>query len=199
MYQASTFPWVSQCSESFYLILFRGYVERKCSVLFYPRSIPENQGGCDISEKDKQMQRHWDGENSFWIHTKCTHFIRGFPEAGNRQCFLIFFSIWKSIYVIIANNIKKSAMAADDRALNIQIVLITMALSLKNWSFRLHEHDKMHAKRLAITHFNQARKKNKLTNKQTLNRDKTKQQTKQIQKFKWLNVAISGAKFWLIG
>lgn len=56
VYQASTFPLISQCSERFRLKLFHGYVERKCYMLFYPQSIPENRGRYNISEKDKQMQ-----------------------------------------------------------------------------------------------------------------------------------------------
>ena len=70
---------------------------------------------------------------------------------------------------------------ADDRTINLQSVLITRALSLKNWSFRLHEHDKMHSSRIVITHFNQARKNyhmNKFTAKQTLNKNKTRQKSK---------------------
>ena len=71
---------------------------------------------------------------------------------------------------------------ADDRTINLQSVLITRALSLKNWSFRLHEHDKMHSSRIIITHFNQARKNyqmNKFTTKQKQN--ETKKQSKQNQ------------------
>ena len=70
---------------------------------------------------------------------------------------------------------------ADDRTINLQSVLVTRALSLKNWSFRLHEHDKMHSSRIVITHFNQARKNyhmNKFTAKQTLNKNKTRQKSK---------------------
>ena len=70
---------------------------------------------------------------------------------------------------------------ADDRTINLQSVLVTRALFLKNWSFRLHEHDKMHSSRIVITHFNQARKNyqiNKFTAKQTLNKNKTRQKSK---------------------
>ena len=70
---------------------------------------------------------------------------------------------------------------ANDRTINLQSVLVTRALSLKNWSFRLHEHDKMHSSRIVITHFNQARKNyhmNKFTAKQTLNKNKTRQKSK---------------------
>ena len=70
---------------------------------------------------------------------------------------------------------------ADDRTINLQSVLITRALSLKNWSFRLHEHDKMHSSRIVTTHFNQARKNyqmKKFTTKQTLNKNKTRQKSK---------------------
>ena len=69
----------------------------------------------------------------------------------------------------------------DDRTINLQSVLITRALSLKNRSFRLHEHDKMHSSRIVTTHFNQARKNyqmNKFTTKQTLNKNKTRQKSK---------------------
>ena len=70
---------------------------------------------------------------------------------------------------------------ADDRTINLQSVLVTRALSLKNWSFRLHEHDKMHSSRIVTTHFNQARKNyqmKKFTTKQTLNKNKTRQKSK---------------------
>ena len=70
---------------------------------------------------------------------------------------------------------------ADDRTINLQSVLITRALSLKNRGFRLHEHDKMHSSRIVTTHFNQARKNyqmNKFTTKQTLNKNKTRQKSK---------------------
>ena len=80
----------------------------------------------------------------------------------------------------------------DDRTINLQSVLVTRALSLKNWSFRLHEHDKMHSSRIVITHFNQARKNyqmNKFTAKQTLNKNKTRQKSK-ANKIRHSNNAI---------
>ena len=94
--------------------------------------------------------------------------------------FLRVFLIWKPTCVITEKN--PNTTGADDRTINLQSVLITRALSLKNWSFRLHEHDKMHSSRIVITHFNQARKNyqmNKSTTKQTLNKNKTRQKAKQ--------------------
>ena len=81
---------------------------------------------------------------------------------------------------------------SDDRTINLQSVLVTRALSLKNWSFRLHEHDKMHSSRIVITHFNQARKNyqmNQFTAKQTLNKNKTRQKSK-ANKIRHSNNAI---------
>ena len=93
--------------------------------------------------------------------------------------FLRVFLIWKPTCVITEKN--PNTTGADDRTINLQSVLITRALSLKNRSFRLHEHDKMHSSRIVTTHFNQARKNyqmNKFTTKQTLNKNKTRQKSK---------------------
>ena len=93
--------------------------------------------------------------------------------------FLRVFLIWKPTCVITEKN--PNTTGADDRTINLQSVLITRALSLKNRSFRLHEHDKMYSSRIVTTHFNQARKNyqmNKFTTKQTLNKNKTRQKSK---------------------
>ena len=92
LYQASTFLYVSLCSESSCLILFRGYDERNCYVLFYPLSIPENRGRYNISQKEKQMKWHLEGgKNSFRIHS--THLSLRVPMAGNRQWLFNFLTI----------------------------------------------------------------------------------------------------------
>ena len=73
LYQASNFPLVSQCSERFCLKLFRGCVEMKCYMLFYPQSIPENRerkaNNCSGIEKGKICSEF--REN---VHTKTSGF-----------------------------------------------------------------------------------------------------------------------------
>ena len=102
--------------------------------------------------------------------------------VGNGQWFLpsYGFFLFESLHVSLLKRTQQTG--ADDRTINLQSMLITKALFLKNWSFRLHEHDKMHSSRIVITHFNQARKNyqmNKSKTKQTLNKNKTRQKAKQ--------------------
>ena len=79
VYQASTFLYVSLCSESSCLILFRGYDERNCYVLFYPLSIPENRGRYNISQKEKQMKWHLEGGKKFVQNSQ--HTLK--PQGSN--------------------------------------------------------------------------------------------------------------------
>ena len=103
--------------------------------------------------------------------------------VGNGQWLLPFLTDFFNLKAYMCHYWKEhNTTGADDRTINLQSVLVTRALSLKNWSFRLHEHDKMHSSRIVITHFNQARKNyqmNKSTTKQTLNKNKTRQKAKQ--------------------
>ena len=103
--------------------------------------------------------------------------------VGNGQWLLPFLTGFFNLKAYMCHYWKEhNTTGADDRTINLQSVLVTRALSLKNWSFRLHEHDKMHSSRIVITHFNQAPKNyqmNKFTAKQTLNKNKTRQKAKQ--------------------
>ena len=133
------------------------------------------------------------GENSFWIHRKFTHLNFRVPMVGNGQWLLPFLTGFLNLKAYMCHYWKEhNTTGPDDRTINLQSVLVTRALSLKNWSFRLHEHDKMHSSRIVITHFNQARKNyqmNKFTAKQTLNKNKTRQKSK-ANKIRHSNNAI---------